>query len=120
MSGSKNTRKNRCPTTISKKSQPTEIACPYKSLANRTPNKFTSSGGVAVVPEPIVLTIAALAVYPSGTTCFDFGLAELGLNFATGKPGTTLFGGFFCLPEPSGILLACVALLGVVGTVRRG
>jgi hypothetical protein len=57
--------------------------------------------------------------YATGLTEADFGTVEVAVNFATGTPGATIFGGVQIVPEPSAVAIALPALLCLLGLVRR-
>ncbi len=58
--------------------------------------------------------------YAAGLAPADFGQVEMAVNFASGAPGDTIFGGVqFLVPEPSTMLIVGPALLGLIGFIRR-
>ena len=44
---------------------------------------------------------------------------EMAVNFAAGAPGDTIFGAVQFVPEPSTMMIAGPALLGLIGILRR-
>ena len=58
--------------------------------------------------------------YDAGLTAADFGVVEVAVNFMSGQPGGTIFGGVqIAVPEPSALAIAIPALLGLVALRRR-
>jgi hypothetical protein len=78
----------------------------------------------ATVTEQYLMPIGttSLAQYAAGLTESDFpDSVELGINFASGAPGATLFGPLTIvpIPEPGAICIMGAALVGLIGFVRR-
>ncbi|MEM7316522.1 MAG: hypothetical protein AAF497_25585, partial [Planctomycetota bacterium] len=60
-----------------------------------------------------------LWTFDAGLSPTDFGTAEMEVNFGTGIPGTTIFGGVQFVPEPSSHLLLLTLALMTLPFIRK-
>ncbi|MEM7315369.1 MAG: PEP-CTERM sorting domain-containing protein [Planctomycetota bacterium] len=74
------------------------------------------AGAEYMLPSDDCVTVFT---YPTGLTADDFGVVEMAANFSPGVPGGILFGSVQIVPEPSTISLFSVAMLGMLGFIRR-